>query len=228
MTLIDHSGAGAVRIETTRGTVEARAVVVTASTDVLAAENIRFRPALPAKVEAAALLPLGSVEKLWLGVSDPELFPAEDYCLGSSETARTAAYHFRPFGRPVVECFFGGELARDLGRAGAAAALDFARSELRSQLGTEAAGAVAPLRLTAWGRDPHILGAYAYATPGSAGARARLGEPVDGRLFFAGEACSPERFTTAHGAYETGVAAAEAVLATLARAPQPRSAARIS
>ena len=216
VTLIDHSGAGPVRIGTTRGTVEAGAVVVTASTDVLAAEGIRFRPGLPGKVEAAALLPLGSVEKLWLGVSDPGLFPAEDYCLGSSETARTAAYHFRPFGRPIVECFMGGDLARDLSRAGTAAALDFARGELRSQLGGEAARAVTPLHLTGWGREPHIMGAYAYAVPGSAGARARLAEPVDGRLFFAGEATHPTRFTTAHGAYESGVSAAEALLAARA------------
>ena len=224
VTLIDHSGPGPVRIETPRGTIEAGAVVLTVSTDVLAGETLRFRPALPGKVEAAALLPLGSVEKLWLGVSDPGLFPAEDYCLGSSETARTAAYHFRPFGRPIVECFMGGSLAADLARAGTAAALDFARGELRSQLGSEAARAVTALHLTGWGREPHILGAYAYAVPGSAGARARLAEPVDGRLFFAGEATHPTRFTTAHGAHESGVSAAEAVLA--ARAPRGHAAAR--
>ncbi len=228
VTLIDHSGAGPVRIETARGAVEARAVVVTASTDVLAAEALRFRPALPGKVEAAGLLPLGSVEKLWLGLSEPELFPAEAYCLGASDTARTAAYHLRPFGRPVIECFMGGALARDMAEAGPAAALDFARSELRGQLGAEAGLAVHALHLTGWGRAPHIRGAYAYAVPGAAGARARLAEPVDGRLFFAGEACSPARFTTAHGAHESGVTAAEAVLAGFAQASQPRSAARTS
>ncbi len=219
VTLIDHSGAGFVRIETPRGTIGAKVVIVTASTDVLAAENIRFLPALPDKVEAAALLPLGSVEKLWLAVSKPELFPAEAYCMGSSDTAQTGAYHLRPFERPIIECFLGGDLARDLARAGRAAALDFARSELRGHLGQEAADAVTPLYLTDWGREPHILGSYAYAVPGSAGARARLAQPVDGRLFFAGEAVHPSRFTTAHGAYETGVAAAEAALASLASVP---------
>jgi monoamine oxidase len=32
---------------------------------------------------------------------------------------------------------------------------------------------------------------------------------VDERLFFAGEACSVHHFSTAHGAYRTGIAAAE-------------------
>jgi monoamine oxidase len=36
---------------------------------------------------------------------------------------------------------------------------------------------------------------------------------VDGRLFFAGEACSPHDFTTAHGAYLTGIAAADEAIA---------------
>ncbi len=222
VSVVDHSSRDAIRIETDRGTVLARAVVVTVSTDVLAAEAIRFRPALPGKVEAAGLLPLGLADKLYLAIDRPELFPVEGYCLGSAATGRTAAYHMRPFGRPVIECFYGGELARDLEREGEAAALAFATAELVGQLGGEVASAIRPLRMTAWGKDRHIRGSYSYAKPGAAAMRARLAEPVDGRLFFAGEACSPARFTTAHGAYETGVAAADAVSAGLAEA-RPRS-----
>ena len=219
---IDHTGRDAIRIDTDRGTILARAVIVTVSTGVLAAETIRFRPALPGMVEAASLLPLGLADKLYLAVEQPELFPVEGYCLGSAATGRTAAYHMRPFGRPVIECFYGGELARDLEREGEAAALDFVTSELVGQLGSDVASTIGPLRMTAWGQDRHFRGSYSYAKPGAAAMRARLAEPVDGRLFFAGEACSPERFTTAHGAYETGLAAADAALAGLARA-QPRS-----
>ena len=47
--------------------------------------------------------------------------------------------------------------------------------------------------------------------------RAALAAPVDGRLFFAGEACSLADFSTANGAYETGVAAAEATIAARSR-----------
>jgi len=36
---------------------------------------------------------------------------------------------------------------------------------------------------------------------------------VDERLFFAGEACSPSEYSTAHGAYLTGVAAADLAIA---------------
>jgi monoamine oxidase len=52
--------------------------------------------------------------------------------------------------------------------------------------------------------------------PGHADDRARLAAPVDDRLFFAGEACSRHAFSTAHGAYLTGRAAAEQAIAALA------------
>jgi monoamine oxidase len=40
-----------------------------------------------------------------------------------------------------------------------------------------------------------------------------LAAAVEDRIYFAGEACSVHDFSTAHGAYRTGIAAAEAVLA---------------
>ena len=40
-----------------------------------------------------------------------------------------------------------------------------------------------------------------------------LAEPVDDRLFFAGEACSTNDFSTAHGGWLTGVAAADSAIA---------------
>ena len=64
-----------------------------------------------------------------------------------------------------------------------------------------------------WGTDPFARGSYSYAKPGQVKCRALLATPVDGRIFFAGEACSTHDFSTAHGAYLTGVAAAETALA---------------
>jgi monoamine oxidase len=48
--------------------------------------------------------------------------------------------------------------------------------------------------------------------------RAALARPVEDRIFFAGEACSPHAFSTAHGAFETGLAAADSVIAGLGTA----------
>jgi monoamine oxidase len=44
-----------------------------------------------------------------------------------------------------------------------------------------------------------------------------LAAPVDDRIFFAGEACSRTDFSTAHGAFRTGVRAAEEAIEALRR-----------
>ena len=76
-----------------------------------------------------------------------------------------------------------------------------------------------PIAESAWARDPFALGSYSYGNPGAHAMRACLAAPVDGRLFFAGEHCSAADFSTAHGAYRTGVKAAEEAIKALQVAP---------
>lgn len=209
VTRIDHRGAESVRIVTSLGTLNARAVIVTVSTNMLARESIRFDPALPAKIDAATRLPLGLANKVFLRVSNANDLPTDTQLLGVPERTATGSYHLRPFGSDVIEGYFAGHLAHDLEKAGEAGAFAFALDELTARFGSGFRSRLEPVVLSAWGQVAHIGGSYSYAKPGAADERTRLGATVDDRLFFAGEACSPARFTTAHGAYETGVAAAE-------------------
>ena len=208
---IDHGAAGPVRLETPRGTLRARAAVVTVSTNVLAEGAIRFDPPLPDKQAAAHDLPLGLANKVFLRLATPEELPADAHLIGNPRSARTGAYHLRPFGRPVIEGYLGGALARDLERAGNEAA-DFALDELSGLLGADFRRRASLLTATRWGQDASIRGSYAYARPGAADQRAVLAAPVDGRLFFAGEATSPDAFTTVRGAHESGLRAADEIL----------------
>lgn len=65
---------------------------------------------------------------------------------------------------------------------------------------------------TNWSRDPFSLGSYSYvAKNANRQDHIALGEPVNNRLFFAGEATHPEYNSTVHSAYESGLLAAEAV-----------------
>jgi monoamine oxidase len=70
-----------------------------------------------------------------------------------------------------------------------------------------------PIAVHRWRDDPFARGSYSYALPGKAACREALAAPVDGRLFFAGEACSLGDFSTAHGGWLTGTAAAEQAIA---------------
>jgi monoamine oxidase len=205
------------RVETARGAVDADAVIVTLPSNLIAERESLFLPALPEKAEAAAGLPLGLADKLFLSLADAEPFEIDSRAFGDVSRVATAAYHFRPFGRPLIEAYFGGALAAELEAAGEAAFFDLARAELVGLFGSDFARRVAPLKLHRWGSDPLSRGSYSYALPGRADCRAVLAAPVDDRLFFAGEACSRDDYSTAHGAFLTGVAAAEQAIAARRR-----------
>ncbi|MBX6327675.1 MAG: FAD-dependent oxidoreductase [Pseudolabrys sp.] len=213
--VIDHSGTR-LRIETERGTLAADQVIITVPTDLLADETLRFAPALPAKIEAARGLPLGLADKLFIALRHAEEFPKDSRVFGRTDRVETGAYHLRPFGRPMIEAYLGGRNAACLEAGGDNAFFDFAVGELTGIFGNAFAKRLTPLRIHRWGQDPFARGSYSSALPDHAGDRAKLAAPVDNRLFFAGEACSPHDFSTAHGAYLTGLSAAEAVLAARA------------
>lgn len=210
---IDHSGTR-VAIETSKGVIEADRVIVTLPTSIIGDNENLFYPALPAKTQAARGLPLGLDDKLFIALEGAEEFEAESRVFGRTDRAGTGNYHFRPFGRPMIECYLAGRLARDLEAAGEAAFFDFALSELTGLFGSNFAKRLKPIALHRWGSDPYARGAYSYAVPGAADQRAVLAAPVDNRLFFAGEACSRFDFSTAHGAYVTGIEAADRILAS--------------
>jgi len=208
---IDHSGKR-LAIETAKGTITADRVIVTLPTTVLAETESLFKPALPDKIDAARNLPLGLDDKLFIALERPEEFEKDSRLFGATDRTATATYHLRPFGRPQIEVYFGGQCAADLEANGENAFFDFAASQLADLLGSKFPQRIRPIRIHRWRADPFARGSYSYAIPGMADCRATLAAPVEGRLFFAGEACSPGNFSTAHGGWETGVAAAEQVL----------------
>jgi len=86
-------------------------------------------------------------------------------------------------------------------------------SELVNLLGGAFARRIKPIHMHRWGADPFARGSYSYALPDMADCRAALAAPVDGRLYFAGEACSRGDFSTAQGGWITGVSAADQIIA---------------
>jgi monoamine oxidase len=216
VTLIDHSGKR-VRIETSQGALTARKVIVTVPTNLIADQTIRFHPALPVKVDAAAGLPLGLADKVMLALDEPQeskgALPKDGNLRGATMRSAMGTYHLRPFGQPCIEGFFGGRFALALEDAGDGALAAQAIDEIVGFLGNDFRRKLKPLAESRWAHDPFARGSYSHALPGHAGKRAVLAAPVDGRLFFAGEATSPNFFSTAHGARDSGERAAKEVLA---------------
>ncbi|MBD3837398.1 NAD(P)/FAD-dependent oxidoreductase [Brevundimonas sp.] len=211
---IDRSGP-TLRLETERGALSAGATILTVPNSLIAAEAVRIDPPVPAWLEAAAGVPLGLASKVHMTVAGADDFPADSQLWTRSDTAQTGGYHLRPFGRPMIEAYFGADLAWGLEAEGPEAAFDFAVSELVAALGSDMRKRLEAVAATRWGADPFSRGAYSHALPGRAGDRARLRQAVEDRLFLAGEATAPTYYGTAHGAWMEGDRAAGAALKAL-------------
>ena len=200
-----------------------KAAIVTVSTGILGGGDIRFRPDLPDwKQEAVAALPLGNHNRIGLlfdrdvfGDDHPRTVPALP---GDGEPM---VFNLRPFGQDYAVAFTGGRFADWLERAGVAASADLAKENLKKVFGADILRHVVGHRVSAWRGDGWNKGAYSAARPGQAQMRARLAAPIEERLFFAGEATSSEFYTTVHGAYLTGIEAAEAAVAAVRRKEKP-------
>lgn len=206
---------GGIDVQTSAGTLKARAGILTVSTQVLSGDSLHLPAELEEWREAARQLPLGHNEKLFLEVTGSNPFEPETQVYGNPRDVRTGAYYIRPFGWPIIEGFFGGEAADVIRDGGPAAGFAHALDQLVSLFGAEVRKALKPLVVSSWSRMDRIGGAYSAALPGQSAARSRLARPFDQRLFFAGEATSVSDYSTAHGAHDSGVRAAEEVLAAL-------------
>ena len=134
---------------------------------------------------------------------------------------------YRTIARNVIRClrlnkegYFGGRFAQKLEDAGDGALAAQSIDEIAGFLGNDFRRKLKPLSESRWAHDPFARGSYSHALPGHTGARAVLAAPVDGRLFFAGEATSQTDCSTVLGAFTTGQRAASQVLKVMKVKPR--------
>jgi len=218
-TRIDSRGT-AVAVDTPAGALAARAVIVTASNGVLAAGGIRFDPPLPEPVLAAIEgIPMGMANKVAFEFDRDVFGDVAPGTVGFSARGQgLIGFQIRPAGSGLAIGYVGGSAASALEAMGPAGMAAHALDELAAIFGSAIRARVTGAATTAWESDPWIRGGYTAALPGQAHRRAALSAPFDERVHLAGEACSPEFFSTAHGAHLSGVATARAVAARLGAA----------
>ena len=218
VTEVEHS-AGGVRVRCADGTSEEGShVVVTVPLGVLKRGAPRFSPALPPdRLAAIERLGFGRFEKVamrfdepfWRAAGFPHLmiFPRDP-----GEWMVWVIGHGRVRRRPGAGLFRLPQRGRPLLDAGPDAAARWALDML-----AEATGRPCPepkaVAVTSWATDPYTGGAYTHIPPGASPADADLlGEPVGGRLLFAGEHTQSARLAYADGAMTSGIREAKRLL----------------
>lgn len=207
-------GGGKLVLSTSIGKVTATTVVVTVPLGVLKAGGIAFDPPLPAdKLEAIARLGVGTLSKTHL-LFDRAFWPATDWLeyVSAPPVCWSKWLNLVNTGAPVLMSLNAGEEARRIERASPREVRAEAMAALRDMFGRAIPEPIA-METTHWSIDPWARGSYSFFAAGSTPDHRRaLASPIDGRVFFAGEATEVGHFGTAHGAYLSGVRAAREVL----------------
>ncbi|KAL7611417.1 polyamine oxidase 2 isoform X2 [Lactuca sativa] len=188
----------------------ADAAIVAVPLGVLKSNTITFEPRLPKwKEEAIADLGVGIENKIILHF-EKVFWPNVEFLGVVADTSYGCSYFLnlhKATGHPVLVYMPAGKLARDIEKMSDEAASSFAFIQLKKIL----PDASAPIQylVSHWGSDVNSLGSYSYDTVGKPhDLYDKLRIPVD-NLFFAGEATSSEYPGSVHGAYSTGLMAAE-------------------
>src|SRR5258705_1175997 len=114
-----------VTVETASGKIAARAAVITVSSNVLAAGNIKFAPDLPKRaLDAASKLSLGSYDRIALQMAgNPLGLARDDIIIEQSNSNRTALMFANMGGSSLCTIDVGGAFGRDLSAEGERAML---------------------------------------------------------------------------------------------------------
>src|SRR6202161_3191689 len=168
-----------VSVETAKGTLSARAVIVTVPTNVIASGKIQFTPELPHRnIDAFGRLSLGSYDHIALELNgNPLGLESDDLVFEKSANTHTAAILANIGGTALVTIDVAGAFGRDLSAQGEAAMFDFAADWLANLYGAEIKQAIGRKHATRWTADPFALGAWSAAVPGSQFARRQFLDP---------------------------------------------------
>lgn len=215
---INWSGDGVI-VETSKGHVKGRTVLSTVSTGVLASGELRFAPNLPDwKTEAFHGLPMGVENKVGI-YFDTDLFGADGrghYTIWN-DAGDAAKVDVSVMGFNMAAVFTGGPHAIWLEKQDHQTRHHFAMDRLADIFGNHIRKHAKQSIATAWKTNRWTRGAWSCALPGQAHQRTNLQLPVAQRLFFAGEATIYGGQGTCHGAYQSGIQAAQEIVALNAK-----------
>lgn len=205
-------GDGGVTITTTQGIFHGDRAIITVPLGVLQKGSITFSPPLPAWKQAAIdRLRMGLLNKTYLRFprqfweQDVELIGRMAAPKGEWAEFLNIAYYT---GQPVLVGFNVAHFGRSLEPLPDEEIVGGMMAVLRGMYGRDIPNPDAWL-ITRWAADPFAYGSYSFIPPGASGDDyAALARPVEGRLFFAGEATNRAHPATVHGAYLSGLRAA--------------------
>lgn len=245
VTKINYSGSQ-VEITTKKGVYNAKCVLVTIPLGVLK-ENHQslFEPQLADnKSGAIERLGYGLVNKffivfernvfednsqglqiLWKEGIDIELQSVKKHRITTEFYKTFNSYEVAPTMKNVLYTFLYGENALFSEKLSDQALIDLFTEILAKGFPQIKLPRIKQLVRSKWGTNPYARGAYAHIKLGSSAQDVEaLLEPIDNKVFFAGEGTSVDFISTVHGAYATGKREAALIISALQNGPTEEAA----
>ena len=215
--MVDYSN-DLVEIETKKGQYKAKKVIVTVPLSILKAGDLVFFPPLDEeKQQAIDTIGIDHGMKILLKFRTP-IWPEKTSSIYPG--GKIPEFWVTGLGKDtqshVLTGFVNGENAEYLSSLGEQAVY-VALHELDQVFGDRKATAnFEDSYIIDWGKEPFIKGAYSYPSLHSEPERISLAEPIDDKVFFAGEATNAWGHPgTAHGALETGYRAVKELIESI-------------
>ncbi|MBA5604812.1 FAD-dependent oxidoreductase [Duganella sp. FT3S] len=216
---VDYHANGGVTVTTSQGSFTGRRALITLPLGVLQAGSVSFSPALPGdKQTAISQLGMGLLNKCYLRFPHAFWDTNADwlnYIPDGASYGQWAEWvsFARPSGQPILLGFNAAAFGREMESWSDTRIVNSAMATLRKIYGNNIPDPT-DWMITRWGSDPYARGAYSCHTLGSKPEmRTSLASNVGNLLFFAGEATERQHYQTVHGAYQSGLRAADEILA---------------
>lgn len=216
VTAVQYDGSTGVQVRTATETLHADYVVAAVPLGVLQQERIAFNPALPATMRTSLNnLRMGNVNKFLLEWDAPFWETHLQYIGFTPEVKGKFNYflNLKKFSSAnALMTFALGQYAYDTEQMTDAQLSQEITAHLRSIYGNSAPEPTR-LRRTRWSQEPHIGGAYTFVPNGGRSADLdAVAQPLNNRIFFAGEHTHRDYRGTVHGAYLSGVREADRII----------------
>lgn len=209
-----------VNVESSTGKHQYTRLIVTLPLGVLKTKAIQWSPYLPLrKRQAIQRIGVGFFEKVIIEFEEA-FWPTDRQWFGMIGVPQSHTFEifntYRQLKKPILVGFLAGlDVRRTQTDQSDDALVQRMVQQLKTMFGDELP-AIKKSKCTRWSLDRFSMGAYSHMAIGSTEEDVdALIEPIDNRVFFAGEATSEESPSTVHGAYLSGIREAERIVQLL-------------
>jgi len=198
-----------------------KSVLLTVSNGILRNEDITFIPELPKyKIQAIHNLPMGILNKIGV-LFKQGTFKENDIGwyvaltdTNDNDKSQIISFEIRKKEKEHMIFFFGGDKGFDVENF-PDKYYAIITAFIKNQFGNLIEKNIIEIIHTSWGKDPFTRGSYSYALPGHSSERELLKKSLEKKVYFAGEATIKSYYGTCHGAYISGVNAANEIISDL-------------